>query len=142
MDFGYFCERDPPDMDSTSSCPYTAQLRMGSHKATPQLATKRLQRWTSLYTTPSPPVRSYTSKMSYPQEIFMTFSFLAFLASVIPLPWHLEGCHQLTPFLCRKLIRHWVFCSMEHGYLSVHDLDGYRLPQPVHQLDHMAQQCN
>jgi len=65
--------------------------------------------------------------MAYPQVV-MVFSFLAFLASIIPLPWHLEGLSSYGSLHCRKLTRHPIFRSLEHRYLSVHVVDGARQP--------------
>lgn len=56
----------------------------------PRSASKRLLQVDTLHL-PLPFFPPTYLNMTYPQQIFTAFSFMGFLVSVIPLPWHLEG---------------------------------------------------
>lgn len=78
--------------------------------------------------------------MSYPNYVFSLFAFIGFLLVSIPLPWHLEGTvayYTNSPIVAQQLS-----LSMEHGHMSLHDLDRSSLPQPVYQLHNMERECD
>lgn len=79
----------------------------------------------------SPGMYFYTGP---PNWVFSAFAFIGFVCSSIPLPWHLEGTRYPFSLL---IMSSSVDSSVEHGDVSLHDLDSACVPRLLHRLDHL-----